>query len=72
MLDPVSDSGVELLEYAQLFLDHSVPARLGVVLLPKSGDAVGLAVCQAFAFTTDQLSPVHAFQWLVKVRGHTQ
>ena len=70
MLDPVSSDGAELLEYMQLFLDHNVPAQLGVLLVPQADSEVGVAVCQAFAYTVHALSPRQAFHWLVQVRGH--
>ena len=68
MLDPVSADGVEIMEYAQLFLEHAVPARIGLVLVSEPDDPIGIAICQRFAFTAEALSPSDAFHWLIKVR----
>lgn len=68
MLDPWSTSGVEMLEYAKLFLDHMVPARVGLVLLPDQTQKPAVAVCQGFAFLSAKLSPREGLRWLIKVR----
>lgn len=67
MLDPLSTSGVEMLEYVKLFLDHLVPARLGLVLLPDPENEVAVAVCQGFAFLSMKYSPREGLRWLLKV-----
>ena len=67
MLDPLSASGVELVEYVKLFLDHMVPARLGLVLLPDPEDEVAVAVCRGFAYLSVQYSPKEGLRWLIKV-----
>lgn len=69
LLDPWSDSGVEMLEYVKLFMDHSVPARLGLVLLPDPQNEAALAICQGFAFISTKLSPREGLRWLIKVSG---
>ena len=68
MLDPFSSSGVEMLEYVKLFLEHAVPARLGLVLLPDPAQEAGVAVCQGFAFLSAKVSPREGLRWLIKVR----
>lgn len=67
MLDPWSASSVELVEYVKLFLEHMVPARLGLVLLPDPESEVGVAVCQGFAYLSVKYSPKEGLRWLVKV-----
>ncbi len=67
LLDPLSVAGVEMVEYLKLFLDHMVPARLGVVLLPEAENEGAVAVCQGFAFLSAKVSPREGLRWLVKV-----
>lgn len=69
MLDPLSTSGVEMLEYVKLFMDHLVPARLGLVLVPDPENEVAVAVCQGFAFLSVKYSPREGLRWLLKVRA---
>lgn len=65
MVDPATPDGVEMTEYIKLFLDHYVPARLGLVLLPS--DEVGVALSQGFSFLVEHKSAREAFKWMVKV-----
>lgn len=58
-----------MLEYIKLFLDHMVPARLGLVLLPDPSNEAAIAVCQGFAFLSTKISPREGLRWLIKVRG---
>ena len=67
MFDPVSTSGVEMVEYVKLFLDHLVPARFGLVLLPDHKNEAAVAVCQGFSYLSINLSPKEALRWLFKV-----
>ena len=67
MFDPVSTSGVEMVEYVKLFLDHLVPARFGLVLLPDPENEAAVAVCQGFSYLSINLSPREALRWLLKV-----
>ena len=71
MLDPASEEGKELVEYVKLFLDHMVPARLGLLLVPQELDnnEVGVALCRGFSYLTAHESPRHALTWLYKVRA---
>lgn len=69
MLDPWSISGVEMLEYVKLFLEHMVPARLGLVLLPNPNQEAAVAVTQGFAFLATKHSPREGLRWLVKVKA---
>ena len=68
MFDPWSKSGVEMLEYVKLFLDHLVPARIGLVLLPDPSQEAAVAVCQGFAYLSNRLSPREGLRWLIKVK----
>ena len=68
MIDPVGVASGELLDYMQLFLEHHVPATLGLLLVPPADNPLARAVCHSFSFTKDTLSPREAFQWLVQVR----
>lgn len=68
LLDPLSTAGVEMVEYTKLFLDHMVPARLGLVLVPDAENEGAVAVCQGFAFLSAKVSPREALRWLVKVK----
>ena len=68
LLDPLTAEGVEMVEYVKLFLDHMVPARLGLVLLPEAGNEGAVAVCQGFAFLCAKVSPREGLRWLIKVR----
>ena len=65
MVDPVTSEGRDLIEYMKLFLDHQVPARMGLLLLPS--DDVGATITHGFSQLTK--SPREAFKWLVKVCG---
>lgn len=67
MLDPLSTAGVEMMEYLKLFLDHLVPARLGLLLVPDPKNAPAVSVCQGFAFLTVKSSPREGLRWLLKV-----
>lgn len=67
MLDPLSTAGIEMVEYVKLFLDHLVPARVGIVLLPDPENKPAVAVCQGFAFLVANLSPREGLRWLMKV-----
>lgn len=67
LLDPLSTAGVEMVEYIKLFLDHMVPARLGIVVLPKADDEAAVAVCQGFSFLSVKVSPREGLRWLIKV-----
>ena len=67
MLDPLSPSGHELLEYVKLFLDHLIPARFGLLLVPDPQDEVGIAVCQGFSFIAAKISPREGLRWIIKV-----
>lgn len=67
MLDPASEAGKELVEYVKLFLDHMVPARLGLLLVPRDNSEVGVAMCRGFSYLLVHESPRHAFNWLYKV-----
>ena len=66
-MDPTSEDGKELVEYVKLFLDHMVPARLGVLLVPQENTEVGVALCQGFSYLAVQESPRRALAWLYKV-----
>lgn len=70
-MDPLSAAGVEMVEYVKLFLDHMVPARLGLVLLPEAENDSAVAVCQGFAFLSIKVSPREGLRWLVKVKHLT-
>lgn len=67
MLDPLSTSGVEMVEYVKLFVEHLVPARLGLLLLPDPKNEPAVAVCQGFAFLSVKHSPREGLRWLLKV-----
>lgn len=67
MLDPLSTAGIEMVEYVKLFLDHLVPARVGIVLLPDPENKPAVAICQGFAFLVANLSPREGLRWLMKV-----
>lgn len=68
MLDPLSPPGMEMVEYVKLFLDHFVPARFGLVLLPDPQNQAAVAVSQGFAFLSAKFSPREGLRWLMKVR----
>ncbi len=68
-MDPMSSSSSELLEYVQLFLDHNVPATLGILLVPQPNNEVAMEICQAFSFTVNSFTARDAFKWLVQVRA---
>ena len=57
-----------MVEYVKLFLDHMVPARLGLVLLPEAENEGAVAVCQGFPYLSANESPREGLRWLVKVR----
>ncbi len=65
MIDPVTPDGKEMVEYIKLFLDHNVPARLGVLLLPSNDEGVSLS--RGFAQLVKDKSPRDAFKWFNKV-----
>ena len=67
MLDPASHEGKELVEYVKLFLDHMVPARLGLLMVPQENLEVGVALCQGFSYLSANESPRRALSWLYKV-----
>ncbi len=67
MFDPLSPSGLEMTEYITLFLDHVVPARLGVVILAQPDQEVGVALSQGFAFLCKHASPREGLEWIGKV-----
>ena len=67
MLDPASEAGKELVEYVKLFLDHMVPARLGLLLVLQDNREVGVAMCRGFSYLLVHESPRHAFTWLYEV-----
>ena len=67
MLDPATEAGKELVEYVKLFLDHMVPARLGLLLVPLDNSEVGVAMCRGFNYLFVHESPRHAFTWLYTV-----
>lgn len=56
-----------MVEYIKLFLDHMVPARLGLVVLPQADDEAAVAVCQGFSFLSVKVSPKEGLRWLIKV-----
>ncbi len=65
MIDPVTPDGKDMVEYIKLFLDHNVPARLGVLLLPSNDEGVSLS--QGFVQLVRDKSPRDAFKWFNKV-----
>ena len=67
ILDPASEDGKELVEYVKLFLDHLVPARFGVLLVPEGSSDVGVALCRGFSYLSVHESPRQALTWLYKV-----
>lgn len=68
MLDPASEDGKELVEYVKLFLDHMVPARFGLLLVPRENTEVGVALCRGFSYLSVHDSPRRAMSWLYKVQ----
>ena len=68
MVDPVTSEGIEMFEYIKLFLNHHVPVRLGLVLLPS--DEVGVAIAQGFTFLVEHKSAREALKWILKVSPH--
>lgn len=71
MLDPSSEEGKEMIEYMKLFLDHMVPARLGLLLVPLENQDVGVALCRGFSYLSTHDSPRRALSWLYKVNQHS-
>ena len=67
VLDPTSEDGKELVEYVKLFLDHLVPARFGLLLVPQETSEVGVALCRGFSYLSVHESPRQALTWLYKV-----
>lgn len=67
ILDPASEDGEELVEYVKLFLDHLVPARFGVLLVPEGSSEVGVALCRGFSYLSVHESPRQALTWIYKV-----
>lgn len=67
VLDPASEDGKELVEYVKLFLDHMVPARLGLLLVLRDNSGVGVALCRGFSYLLVHESPRRAFTWLYEV-----
>ena len=67
ILDPASEDGKELVEYVKLFLDHLVPARFGVLLVPQESSEVGVALCRGFSYLSTHETPRQALTWLYKV-----
>lgn len=67
MLDPLSGPGLEMMEYVKLFLDHMVPARLGLVLVTSEEDQIGVAVNRGFSFLVAKVSSREAVRWIIKV-----
>ena len=67
MLDPASEDGKELVEYVKLFLDHMVPARLGLLLVVRDNSEVGVALCRGFSYLLAHESQRRAFSWLYEV-----
>ena len=67
MLDPSSEEGKEMVEYVKLFLDHMVPARLGLLLVPQENLDVGVALCRGFSYLSTHESARRALSWLYKV-----
>lgn len=70
ILDPASEEGKELVEYVKLFLDHMVPARLGVLFVPQENTDVGVALCRGFGYLSVHVSARAALAWLYKVLLH--
>jgi len=66
MVDPASSEGKEMLEYLKLFLEHHVPTRLGLLLLPSN--ELGHTLTRGFSDVVRDKSPRDAFKWLIKVR----
>lgn len=67
MVDPVSPEGMDMVEYIKLFLNHNVPARMGLLLLPSNEE--GYTLSRGFAQLVREKSPREAFKWLSKVCG---
>ena len=67
MFDPATSDGAEMVDYAKLFLDHMIPARLGVVLVPEGGGEVGVALSRGFHYLVQHKSAREALRWLHKV-----
>lgn len=67
VLDPASEEGKELVEYVKLFLDHLVPARFGVLLVPQENSEVGVALCRGFSYLSVHDTPRRALTWLYMV-----
>ena len=67
VLDPASEDGKELVEYVKLFLDHLVPARFGLLLVPQETSEVGVALCRGFSYLSVHETPRKALTWLYKV-----
>ena len=67
VLDPASEDGKELVEYVKLFLDHLVPARFGLLLVPQETSEVGVALCRGFSYLSVHETPRQALKWLYKV-----
>ena len=67
MFDPMTSEGAELVEYIKLFLDHMVPARLGVLLVPRTMDEGGVAICRGFDYLVQHKNPREALKWLHKL-----
>lgn len=67
MFDPVTPEGAGLVEYVKLFLDHMVPARLGVLLVSQGEGQVGVAICRGFSYLVEHKGPREALRWLYKL-----
>ncbi len=65
MLDPMTSDGKDMVEYIKLFLDHKVPARLGLLLLPSNEE--GVTISRGFDQLVRDKAPRDAFKWLHKV-----
>lgn len=71
-VDPATDKGLEIVEYIKLFLDHSVPLRMGLVLVTgDSGDReeISVALARGFYHLAHKSSPREAVRWLLELQS---
>ncbi|XP_065840475.1 UDP-glucose:glycoprotein glucosyltransferase 1-like isoform X2 [Oscarella lobularis] len=63
-VDPSTPDGVALLNMIQLFIEHSIPLRVGILVV-SSDDRASIALAKIFAYMSSENNAEEALDWLI-------